>query len=590
MHQAEHPAGKLPRARSVVIAAVTLSLSASIASAVAPSIEAVGNLTVEQIIADYAAGKYTPTELVQSYLARIAKYEPTYNAFVTMNPNALSDAQTITAAFTPEYRAAHPLAGVPIAIKDSMNVAGLRTTVGSSYFGATADGSWLGAPTGAAKTGIQPGAVEMIPATDSAQVARLRAAGAIIIGKTSINDFALTGNNATSTLNGTVGNAYNPMRTPGGSSGGSGVAVAAGFVPLATAEETGSSITNPSSANGIVGIKPTFGTVPSSGVYPLQGYFRDTDGTFGKTTRDAARMLDVEAGPSSLDPKPSPAAGNIPPGGYVKYIDDHPNALTGARIGVYDVNGTGFNTTVPNAETKTLFSREVAKIQAAGATVVSDPFVGQTQWRTLNTSVPSSNTQTFDVDSFLKSLGSGAAFTSTDEYDAKYSAASGKTFYQIPGNPAATLVNGVINHDDPATRADLDAYRTRRSQLQGYFKYIMEMFDLDALVLPQLAAPVGTFNTDGSGGTITRTPGASPNIMGTPGIVEPGGYYADGTPFAMYFIGDLNTDASLYALGADYEAKTLNRIAPTLVPEPTMFAFAGVALLGLARRRRATAS
>src|SRR5205814_3699398 len=166
-------------------------------------------------------------------------------------------------------------------------------------------------------------------------------------------------------------------------------------------------------------------------------------------------------------------------------------------------------------------------------------------------------------------------FRSTQEYDSTKAGASGKTWYQIPSMPAATTINGVYNDDDPATRADLAPYNARVAQVRALFKQIMDDNNLDALVLPQFAAPVGTLPNGG----ISRTPGGAPNLMGTPGVVVPGGYYADGTPFAMYFIGDLNEDAQVLALGADYEAVSLNRIAPTLVnvtapiPEP---AIAGV--------------
>ena len=342
------------------------------------------------------------------------------------------------------------------------------------------------------------------------------------------------------------------------SSGGSGVAVATGMACIATAEETGSSITNPSSASSIVGIKPTFGTIPSDGTFPLQGYFRDTDGTFGKTVRDAAAMLDVEAGPSPNDPKPSPVNNNIPAGGFLNYVNTHPNALNGARIGVLDLTGAGFSTTkVTNTETINLFNGQLAKLTAAGATLVTDPFVANNatkasnDWANLLTGVPSSNTFSYDIETFLKTLGPNASIKSTQDYDATVAPISGKTWYQIPGMPAQTLVNGVYNDADPATRSDLDAYRTRVQQIRDLFHEIMTANDLDALVLPQLASPVGTLPNGG----ISRTPGsARPNIMGTPGVTVPGGYFSDGTPFEMYFIGDLNDDAQVLALAADYES------------------------------------
>jgi amidase len=538
----------------LALATISLAVLQAPALVAAPvSISYLPGLSVAQIKADYASSAYTPLELTQAYLARIAAYEPIYNAYITMNPSALLDAAAKTAEMSAPGFTPGPLFGVPIAIKDPMDVAGLRTTVGSTAFGAEAGG------------------VEMIPDTDAPLVARLRAAGAIILGKTNVPDFSTTGSNSTSTLGGITHNAYNPLRTPGGSSGGSAVAVATGMAVLATAEETGSSITNPSSAASIVGIKPTFGTVPSAGVFPLAGYFRDTDGQFGKTVVDAALMYDIMAGPSYEDPKPHPSAGAVPPGGFLKYIQDHPTALAGARIGVF---GPGYSGTTLTPETQALFDVELDVLEAAGATLVADPFAG-TNYRTLLQGVPNSGTFTFDVTEYLKRLGPGAAFNSIEEYEAL----TGKVWEDIEDMPNAT------SPIDPAIRPELDAYRARREAIRGLFKFVMDEFDLDAMVMPQLAAPVPNL---GAGG-IQRTPGAGPNIMGTPGIVIPGGYYSDGTPFAMYFMGKVNDDAQVISLGYHYEQITMHRVAPNLVPEPAcMVLLAGAfGVVAVGTRRRA---
>ena len=413
-------------------------------------------LTASQIQAGYLASLFTPTDITQTYLAQIAKYQPVYDAYEQLNPDVLQDAMAETAQMkTAGFVIPSPVWGVPTAIKDAMNVAGMETTAGSSYLGTTNLGDG-GSPS--------PGAINLIPSQDCTEVARLRTAGALILGKTNVCDFYLTGNNSNSSLNGNTKNAYDITRTPGGSSGGSGVAVATGMACIATAEETGSSITNPSSASSIVGIKPTFGTIPSDGTFPLQGYFRDTDGTFGKTVRDAAAMLDVEAGPSPEDLKPNPVNNNIPAGGFVNYVNTHPNALNGARIGVLDLTGAGFSTTkVTSTETMNLFNGQLGKLTAAGATLVTDPFVANnatnspTDWAKLLTGVPSSNTFSYDIETFLKTLGPNASIKSTQDYDATVAPISGKTWYQIPGMPSQTLVNGVYNDADPATRSDLDA-------------------------------------------------------------------------------------------------------------------------------------
>ena len=240
------------------------------------------DLTAEQIQADYAAGKYTAVELTQAFLDRIGQYEPTYNAWITLNPKVLEEAAAIDELLKlPGPKS--PFLGVPIAIKDAMDVKGMPTTGGSAALSS------------------RTGGFDLIPDKDAPIVARLRDAGALILGKTNIPDWSRDGSRSTSTVEGATHNAYAWDRAPGGSSGGTAVAVATSMAVAGTAEETGSSITNPASANSIVGIRPTFGLVPSTGVMPGAGTFRDVMGPHAKTVRDAAVMLDIIAGPTKDD-------------------------------------------------------------------------------------------------------------------------------------------------------------------------------------------------------------------------------------------------------------------------------------------------
>ena len=541
----------LLRRRLVLSLAVACVIGAgATAHAELPSII---ELTLPQIQADYAAGKYTAVELTQAMLDHITQYEPTYNAWITLDPQgALAQAAQIDAMMSSPGPKS-PLFGVPIAIKDPMDVAGLPTTVGSTAFSS------------------RTGGIDIIPETDAPLVERLRAAGAIILGKTNVPDFSRTGTHSTSSLEGATHNAYVWDRVPGGSSGGSGVAVATSMAVVGMAEETGSSITNPASAASLVGIRPTFGLIPSTGVFPLQGTFRDVVGPLGKTVHDAVAMLDVIAGPTPKDPKSLVSIGKLPTGGYISALND--KALEGARIGIY---GPGYNNVQLAPETQALFQRELSVLEAQGATLIQDPFAGSGFFE-LTQNTPNSGTFSYDIKNYLARLGDSAAFNSVEEYEAL----TGKDFYAIPQVP------GESSEADPIARADLDAYLKRRADLRAKFKEVMDALDLDAIVMPQLAAPVPTL---ASGDGISRTPGGAVNIMGIPGVVVPGGYFQDGTPFATYFIGQMWDEAKLIGLAYDYEQATLHRIAPTLVPESgTLALFVGGALMLLGRRRRAAA-
>jgi len=511
------------------------------------------NLTVTQIQSMFSDGTLTSVELTEAYFEQIDTYNGIYNAWITLD----RDGALAQAAAADALRAGGgefgPLFGIPIAIKDPMDVAGLPTTAGSKAFSSTTGG------------------IDIIPDTDSPLVARFRAAGAIIMGKTNVPDFSRSGTNSTSSLMGATLNAYDITRVPGGSSGGSGVALATGMSTIAMAEETGSSITNPASASSLVGVRPTFGLIPSAGVFPLRGTFRDVVGPLARTVEDAAIMMDTLAGPTPLDPKTLDSGDKIPVGGYAANLSL--GALNGARIAVY---GPGWNDVDLAPETQTLFQQELTVLESLGATLIDDPFLG-TDFEFLEENNVGENTFGFDVERYLERLGPGAAFNSTAEYEAL----TGENFFDIERMPGPGSVT------DPTAREDLDEFYEWRTQIRAAFEQVMEDLDLDAVVMPQLAEPVPTLE---SGDGISRTPGSAVNLMGIPGVVVPGGYFSDGTPFATYFVGQRWDEMDLLNLAYDYEQATLHRVAPVLVPEPTSLIFVvGAASVMLIRRRRQAA-
>ncbi len=244
----------------------------------------------------------SPVTLVQSCLDRIAALNPSVNAFVAVCPEeALAEAAALERRLA-AGQPGGPLAGLPLGVKDLEDVAGLPTTYGSRPF-----------------AGYRP-------ATDSVQVARLKAAGAIVVGKTNTPEFGYTGLTK-NLLFGVTRNPWNLDRTPGGSSGGSSAAIASGMVPLVTASDGGGSIRIPACYVGAFGLKPTFGRVPVGPLIADRPMLPWIDtvcfGPLTRTVRDAAIFLDVVAGPDASDPETLPT----PDVSYAATLGDLPPRL-----------------------------------------------------------------------------------------------------------------------------------------------------------------------------------------------------------------------------------------------------------------------
>jgi aspartyl-tRNA(Asn)/glutamyl-tRNA(Gln) amidotransferase subunit A len=247
------------------------------------------------------AKKTSPLELVEDSLHRIAELNPQLNAFITVMEDSARDGARRAGEELARGRDRGPLHGVPIAVKDVFCTAGVRTTAGSKLF------------------------AEHVPDHDAAVVERLAAAGAVLVGKTNMHELAY-GITSANPHFGVVRNPRDPERVPGGSSGGSAAAVAAGIVPAAMGSDTGGSIRIPASFCGVVGLKPTYGRVSRFGVLPLD-FSLDHMGPLTRTVRDAAVVLQVLAGQDARDESSSPR----PVGDYLPPLNP---SLAGVRIGV----------------------------------------------------------------------------------------------------------------------------------------------------------------------------------------------------------------------------------------------------------------
>jgi amidase/aspartyl-tRNA(Asn)/glutamyl-tRNA(Gln) amidotransferase subunit A len=485
-------------------------------------------ITVEELIEGYESGVYTAENVVKAYLDRIAKYEPKYNAFTMLNQKVLEEAREIDRKRKAGEKLG-PLAGVPIVIKEPVDMVGFPSTMGWEPL----------AP--------EKGGIALIPEKDAPVVARLKEAGALIIGRTNIPAFSASGTNASTSWDGNTYNAFGRKFAPGGSSSGTAMAVSGNFAVLGIAEETGGSIQNPAAAQGVVGIKPTFGLVPNVGVVPLGGSTRDVLGPHARTVKDAARMLDVVAGYSHEDPKTVASIGNMPAGGYTSQLSTQ--ALKGKRIGLF---GPGWRNVELTPETKELYDKAIKDLEAQGAIVVQDPFAGSgfAEYVAGISSRIGIESFIYDLESYLNRLGPSAAIKSVEELLEKTG--------QKP--PVLERYYG-DNVPDPKGEPDLSKFIEARTDLLKIFNAVMDKNDLDALFFPQMYKETPPLDSDDSIGALTVS---EINIAGVPLVTVPGGYYKSGAPFAVVFFGKMWSEADLLGYAYDYEQATKHRKAPVL--------------------------
>lgn len=245
-----------------------------------------------------ARKEISPTEVMRATLDRIAQVNPELNAFVALRAEeALAEAEALTAKISKGENAG-PLAGLPLGVKDLEDTAGMVTSYGSIPF------------------------KDNMARRDSIQVARLKAAGAIVVGKTNVPEFGFTGFTK-NRLHGITRNPFNRERTPGGSSGGAAAAIAGGLVPLCTGSDAGGSIRIPSSYSGCFGLKPSFGRIPAGPAPFVSTSAMIVMGPLTRCVRDAALYMDAAMGHHPADPWSLPA----PAGSYLACLDEMPKKL-----------------------------------------------------------------------------------------------------------------------------------------------------------------------------------------------------------------------------------------------------------------------
>jgi Asp-tRNA(Asn)/Glu-tRNA(Gln) amidotransferase A subunit family amidase len=489
------------------------------ASAQPPQIE---EATVAQLQAAMTSGALTSRALTQHYLDRIARYDkagPKLNAFLLVNPRALEEADSLD-----RERAAKgargPLHGIPLVLKDNMNTKDLPTTGGSLAF-----------------AGAQP-------QSDAFIVAKLREAGAVILGKGNLHELARAGTTVSS-LGGQTLNPYDLSRTPGGSSGGPAVAVAANMAAVALGSDTVNSIRSPASACDLVGLRPTRGLVSRSGIIPA-ALTQDMAGPISRTVADSAAVLEVIQGFDAKDDTTEAVRGKELPG-YGASLDK--NGLRGARIGVLR---SFFGQKPEHAEVSRVVDAAIARMKELGAEPVelSAPLDVDKLIATLDVQKWESKTQ---IDAWLRDLGPGAPAIHT--FDA----------WVASGKFDKTLAKGL--HDaQPFDHPEQDPeYRERigprKAALVQQLQALLDDNKLDAIVYPhqkRLVVPIGESQTDRNGFLAS--------ITGFPAIVVPAGFSSGGVPIGVEFLGRAFAEPTLLKLAYSYEQGTQNRRPPASAP------------------------
>lgn len=506
----------------------------------------------------YDAKKYTVTQVTKWYLARIAKYNPVYRALIHVDtPGALATAAAQDRApVSGTKRGA--LWGIPIVIKCNTSIKGLITSAG--FYGYTVPG------------------LELIAPKDALVVAKLRAAGAVILAQTNMPDFAGSDTNF-STAYGRTGNAYNVRFSPGGSSGGTVTAVTANLCVLGTGTDTANSIRMPAATSAVVGFLPTRGLVSIAGINPLD-WLRDNTGPIARNVNDAAIALGVMAGEDPLDFRTKGSAALAQAAPYTAYLK--PDALKGKRFGVPAFmmemaapgGGGGGGGTPLQPDTRDMFMKSLEALRAAGATVVFDDTLLPSTFNDMVRLVGTGPYRGEGTENFLRDFGPAAYHTFTEyaiavgtELPANVRGVSAPAAGRggTPGTPAPAPAAPKHIESDPD--ADKTFFAPQRAA-QAAYDAALEKFTLDGLVYPAIQMPPNDEIAELSvgprgGGPHSKTGWV--NSIGVPAVSIPAGFYANGMPFSVEFSARRWRDGDLLSWAGAYESATHARKPPTLI-------------------------
>ncbi len=529
----DHP--RQPSRLTAVLCLLTLAWLLTVGSALAESFDLTTS-DIAEINQAFNAGALTSEQLVRLCLARIQAYDdagPKLHAVLMLNPQALQRAKALDA----ERKSQGPrslLHGIPVVLKDNIDTADMPTTAGSFML----EGS--------------------IPPDDAFLVRQLRQAGAVILAKVNLSEFA--SGDAMSSLGGPTYNPHDTTRTPSGSSGGTGAAVAAAYAPLGLGTDTGGSVRGPSAANGIVGLKPTHGLLSRDGIIPLALSF-DTAGPMARSVYDVAAALGVLTGVDPADEATQKSQGRSHKD-YTKHLDE--GALKGARIGVArDFMGS-------DPEVDWIVEASLERMKGAGATVVD---VNLPKWL-LESRGEFYRTIRYrefraQIADYLATLGPDYPKTLSELVQRSVTLTSRRSDGVMP-NPLRWRL--LKREDESGSLDDYDYLAVRDHALpliRGIIEGMMNSEQLEAIVYPTSPRRPSRVDRDPNPASAPGSSGSAvilANLTGFPDLIVPAGFTGRGLPVSLSFLGTSFSEPRLLALGYAFEKLTKAHRLPSSTP------------------------
>lgn len=476
-------------------------------------------LTISDIHAAYQSGKFNSQELVQAYLDRIGEMDKNINSISMINPNALVMAKALDEEFQ-QTKTLRLLHGIPLIVKDNINTKGLPTTAGS--------------------LALQ----DYYPEEDAFIINKLVAAGAIVIAKSNMAEWAFSPMHSESSTVGITRNPYNLDHVPAGSSGGTGASIASNFGTIGLGTDTGNSIRGPSSHNALVGFRTTLGLVSREGIVPL--FLRnDVVGPMCRTVEDAVKVLEVIAGYDPKDSLTLYSEGKIP-SNYIQYLDK--DGLKGARIGILR-NLVDDN---PDDEVYALFEKALSDMEEQGAEIIENVEIADFEKLSEDQWCP---TFRMDLEDFLKTYVKRDTLHSLEDI-IRIGTKSG-----FSRSSMEYMATNSLREGNPAIPCG-DAYTDiRRVAFREAIEKKMDELQLDALVYPSWnnkPARIAFFEEEYKG---DNNQIISPHT-GQPAFTVPMGFTSENLPAGIQFLGRMFDEGVLIKLSYSYEQATKHRKSP----------------------------